>query len=72
VKPVAGVLGIVWALVNLILAYLFLIDAFVAKTAAHEGILAQASLLLGGLLMGLFALLLARVCLRLVRAGRAA
>jgi hypothetical protein len=71
-KPVVGVLGVAWALVNLILAYFFLIDAFTAKTAAHEGILAQASLLLGGLLMGLFAVFLARVCVRLVRAGSAA
>ncbi|TMG53269.1 MAG: hypothetical protein E6H84_12205 [Chloroflexi bacterium] len=70
-KPVAGALGIVWALVNLILAYYFLADAFIAKTAAREGILAQASLLLGGLLMGLFALLVARVGVRLIRAGNA-
>jgi hypothetical protein len=67
VKTVAGAFGLVWAIVNLVLAYYFLADAFVAKTAGKEGILAQASLLLGGLLMGIFALLVARVCVRLVR-----
>jgi hypothetical protein len=65
-------LGLIWALINLVLAYYFLADAFIAKTAAREGPLAQASLLLGGLFMGLFAVLVARVCLRLLRPATAA
>ena len=42
--------------------------AFVAKTAMHEGILAQASLLLGGLLIAIFTVLLARLALRMLAA----
>ena len=71
-KQLAGMLGLIWALINLVLAYYFLADAFIAKTAAKEGPLAQASLLLRGLLMGLFAVLVARVCLRLLRPATAA
>src|SRR2546426_5935486 len=42
------------------------VNAFVAKTAQHEGLPAQAALLLGGLTIGLFAALLAWECYRLV------
>jgi hypothetical protein len=41
-------------------------NAFVAKTAQHEGLPAQAALLLGGLAIGMFALLLGWQCYRLV------
>jgi hypothetical protein len=62
-----AVLGLVWSLANLVIAYFFLTSAFVAKTAAKEGILAQLSLLLGGVLIAAFAVLLARECVRMFR-----
>ena len=58
-------LGLVWSLANLVIAYFFVTSAFVAKTAAKEGILAQLSLLLGGVLIAGFAILLARECVRM-------
>ena len=66
-KRLAGALAIVWALANIVVAYLFLTNAFVAKTAIKEGPLAQAALLLGGLLVAVFAVLVAREGLALVR-----
>ena len=71
-KRLAGALAIVWALANLVVAYLFLTNAFVAKTAIKEGLLAQAALLLGGLLVAVFAVLVAREGLALVRGTRGA
>ena len=71
-KALVAVLAIVWAAANLIVAYLFITDAFVAKTAAKEGPPAQAALLLGGLLIAVFAVLVARQGLALLRGtGRA-
>ena len=67
-KRLAGALAIVWALANLVVAYLFLTNAFVAKTAIKEGPLAQAALLLGGLLVAVFTALLARLSLRILAA----
>ena len=64
-KPLVAVLGLVWSLANLAIAYFFLTSAFVAKTAAKEGILAQLSLLVGGVLIAGFAVLLARECVRM-------
>ena len=64
-RPLVGVLGLVWSLANLVIAYFFVTSAFVAKTAAKEGILAQLSLLLGGVLIAGFAILLARECVRM-------
>ena len=64
-RPLVGVLGLVWSLANLAIAYFFVTSAFVAKTAAKEGILAQLSLLLGGVLIAVFAILLARECVRM-------
>ena len=46
-------------------------SAFVAKTAAKEGILAQLSLLVGGVLIAAFAILLARECLRMLTSAAA-
>jgi len=66
-RPLVAVLGLVWSLANLAIAYFFLTSAFVAKTAAREGIVAQLSLLLGGVLIAGFAILLARECVRLLR-----
>ena len=64
-RPVVAVLGLLWSLANLVIAYFFVTSAFVAKTAAKEGILAQLSLLLGGVLIAAFAVLLARECVRM-------
>ena len=58
-------LGLLWSLAHLVIAYFFVTSAFVAKTAAKEGILAQLSLLLGGVLIAAFAVLLARECVRM-------
>ena len=66
-RPLVAVLGLVWSLANLAVAYFFLTSAFVAKTAAKEGILAQLSLLVGGVLIAGFAVLLARECVRMFR-----
>ena len=65
-RPLAALLGLLWSLANLVVAYFFLTGAFVAKTAAKEGILAQLSLLLGGVLIAGFAILLARECVRML------
>lgn len=67
-KRLVAIVGIVWTLANLVLAYWMLTGAFVAKTAQHEGIAAQASLLLGGLLVAAFAIGLGRLCLRIISA----
>jgi hypothetical protein len=66
VKRVAALLALLWCLPNLVVAYWMVQGAFVAKTAIHEGILAQASLLLGGLLIAVFTVLLARLALRML------
>ena len=66
-KRVSGVLAVVWAVANLVLAYFFVTGAFVAKTAAKEGLAAQAALLLGGILIGAFAIMLGRQALALLR-----
>ena len=68
-RRVAGLLALLWCVPNLVLAYWMLQGAFVAKTAQHEGILAQASLLLGGLLIAIFTVLLARLALRMLAAA---
>ncbi len=67
----AALLALVWALANLVLSYFFLTSAFVAKTAAKEGLLAQLSLLVGGVLIAGFAILLARECLRMMASSGA-
>jgi len=66
VRRLVALLGLVWSLANLVVAYFFVTGAFVAKTAAKEGVLAQVSLLLGGVLIAGFAILLARECLRML------
>ena len=70
-RPLVGVLGLVWSLANLAIAYFFVTSAFLSKTAAKEGILAQLSLLLGGVLIAGFAVLLARESVRLFSSARA-
>jgi len=66
-KRIVAVLTIVWAAANVVVAYLFVTNAFVAKTAAKEGLPAQAALLLGGLLIAVFAVMVAREGLALFR-----
>jgi hypothetical protein len=61
-----ALLALLWVAANLVLSYFFLISSFTAKTAAKEGILAQLSLLVGGVLIAGFAVLLARECFRMV------
>ena len=70
-RPLVAVLGLVWSLANLAIAYFFVTSAFVAKTAAKEGILAQLSLLVGGVLIAAFAILLARECVRMFSSSAA-
>ena len=70
-RLLAALLGLLWSLANLVVAYFFLTSAFVAKTAAKEGILAQLSLLLGGVLIAGFAILLARECVRMLTSADA-
>jgi ABC-type polysaccharide/polyol phosphate export permease len=65
-KAVAAALGLVWAALNVALGLLMVANAFVAKTAQHEGLPAQAALLLGGLAIAMFAVLLGWQCYRLV------
>ena len=67
-KRLVAVLALVWCVVNLVVAYWMLTGAFLAKTAAKEGLIAQASLLLGGLLIVGFTFLLGRLCLRILAA----
>jgi len=67
-KTLVASLELVWATANFAVAVLLLTSAFAAKTAIKEGLLAQAVLLLGGVAMALFAYLLARQCLDVLRA----
>lgn len=64
-KQLVALLGLLWATANLALAYLFVTNAYVAKTAQKEGSLAQLALLGGGAIIALFALLLVWQSLRL-------
>ena len=65
-KAVAAILGMIWAAADIVLALFMVLGAFTAKTAQHEGLLAQASLLLGGVLIGAFSVALGWVCLRML------
>ena len=66
-KRLVAILALIWCLANLVVAY-WMITGFLAKTPQHEGIIAQASVLLGGLLVLAFSLLLARQSLRVLAA----
>jgi len=67
-KRLVAILELLWAAVNVMIAYLFITNAFVAKTAIKEGLPAQAALLLGGALIGAFAVTLAWQSLQILRA----
>ncbi|MBU6422974.1 MAG: hypothetical protein KGQ88_02935 [Chloroflexi bacterium] len=72
-RRVVAIVALVWGLANLLAAYIMVTSAFLSKTSAKEGILSQASLLIGGLALAYFTLALLRQCLRMVRgSGRAA
>ena len=63
-RQILALLAIAWAAGNLLVAYLLLTGGSAAKMAA-KGFSQQALLWSGGLLIGLFALLLAWQCLAL-------
>ncbi len=60
-KRLAGLLALLWCLPNVVVAYWMVQGAFIAKTAQHEGLLAQIALLVGGLLIAIFTGLLGRL-----------
>lgn len=68
-RLVVVALAFVWALASLATSFFMVTSAFLAKTPAKEGILAQAALLLGGLGIAVMSALLIRQCLRTARAS---
>ena len=66
-RMVAAALAIVWAVANLAAAWAMLTGAFVSKTAMKEGILSQASLLLGGAGIEVLSIALIWQCARTIR-----
>lgn len=66
-KQLVAVLALLWALANIVMSFFFVMGAFTSKTTAKEGLLAQLSLLGGGVLIAAFGLLLAWECFRLLR-----
>jgi hypothetical protein len=72
VKAVVALLAAVWAAANLVLSYFMVAGAFVAKTAAKEGPLAQLSLLVGGVLIAGFAVAVVWQCVRMFIASGSA
>jgi hypothetical protein len=64
VRQLVALLGLLWVAGNLLVAYLFVTGGLAAKTAA-KGFDQQVLLWSGGLLIGLFALLLAWQCVAL-------
>jgi hypothetical protein len=67
VRQLTAALGILWAVLNAVVAVLFLVSSFTAETARKEGIAAQLALLVGGALILLFGWLLAQQSWRLMR-----
>lgn len=63
-RPLLALLALLWALVNLYVAYLFVVNGFVAKTV-QKGIGVMGSLILGGVLIAVFALILVVQAVRL-------
>jgi hypothetical protein len=66
VRKLVAVLALLWALVNIGMSFFFVLGAFTSKTAAKEGLLAQLSLLGGGVLIAALGLLLAWQCFRML------
>ncbi len=65
-RLVPAILGLAWALASVAVAFWFVTSAFLAKTPAKEGVLSQLALLLGGIAVGVFALLVVRQCVSLI------
>jgi hypothetical protein len=70
VRQVVALLGLLFVAANLLAAYLFVTSGLAAKTAA-KGLTQQGLLLSGGLLIALFALMLAWQCLALAISRKA-
>jgi hypothetical protein len=69
-RPLVALLGLVYVAANLLVGYVFVTSGLASKAAA-KGLLQQGLLVSGGLLIGLFAALLAWQCLTLaVSRGR--
>jgi hypothetical protein len=66
VRRLVAVLALFWALANIGMSFFFVMGAFTSKTAAKEGVLAQLSLLGGGVLIAALGLLLAWQCFRVL------
>jgi len=71
-RQLVAVLALLWALANIGMSFFFVMGAFTSKTAAKEGILAQVSLLGGGVLIAALGALLAWECFRVLSSSRAA
>lgn len=67
-KPLVALVGLLWAAAHLLVAYLFVTNAFVAKTAQKEGVPAQMALLVGGGIIAVFALALVWQSIKLAAA----
>lgn len=65
-RPLVALLGVLWALANLGVAYLFFTSGLAAKNV-HKGLGVQASLVLAAVLLGVFALLLVAQGVNLAR-----
>jgi hypothetical protein len=63
-RQLVALLGLLYVAGNLLAAYVFVTSGLASKTAA-KGLMQQGLLLTGGLLIGLFALLLLWQCLAL-------
>ena len=68
-RPLVALLGLVWALGNLGVAYLFFSSGIAAKNV-HKGLAVQASLVVAAVLVAVFALLLLAESLNLARSRR--
>jgi fucose permease len=69
VRPLVALLGLLWALANLGVAYLFFTSGIAAKNV-HKGLGVQASLVLGAVLVAVFAALLLAQGVSLARSRR--
>lgn len=66
-RPLAAGLALVWGAFNFVVSFFMVTNAFVAKTAIKEGILAQAALVLGGAAIEALAVVLMWQCARMLR-----
>jgi len=71
-RKLVAVLALLWALANIGMSFFFVMGAFTSKTAAKEGLLAQLSLLGGGVLIAALGALLAWQCFRVLSSSGAA